>query len=186
MAFALHGERVVLRDWRDSDLPAWVAMSADPEVMRFFNATLSEDEARATMDRIRARAASDGFCFWALEVPGVHDFAGFVGITRTPYETPFTPCVEVGWRLARSAWGKGYATEGAKLSLAYGFQTLQLDEIVSQAVETNYPSRAVMERIGMRQCIGEEFDHPLVPEGSPNRRHVLYRLSRTDWQRQQA
>ncbi|WP_269533324.1 GNAT family N-acetyltransferase [Chitinimonas sp. BJYL2] len=175
MAFELRGQRVIVRDWRDSDLPAWVAMNADPEVRRYFNGTLSEEQALGEAGRIRAHAEQHGFTFWALEIPGVADFAGFVGLLRTSYETPFTPCVEIGWRLSRATWGKGYASEAARLCLDYGFEQLGLDEIVAMTTVTNTPSRAVMERIGMTRNPADDFNHPFLEAGHPLQAHVLYR-----------
>lgn len=186
MAFEIRSGRVILRDWRDSDLPAWIAMNADPEVMRYFVSTVTPEQSTAEANRIRARSAVDGFTFWALEIPGVTDFAGFVGLIRTGYETPFTPCVEVGWRLAKAYWGKGYASEAAQLALAYGFETLGLDEIVSMTTLTNLPSQKVMQRIGMHRDVADDFGHPRVPADHPLHPHLLYRLKRDEWLAQQA
>ncbi|QNM94979.1 GNAT family N-acetyltransferase [Chitinimonas koreensis] len=181
MAFELRGERVILRDWRDEDLDAWAAMNADPEVRRYFPDLLSAQESREAADRLRAHAEREGFTFWALEIPGVADFAGFVGLLRTSFEAHFTPCVEIGWRLASSCWGRGYATEAARLSLDHGFGTLGLEQIVALAVMDNRPSHAVMERIGMRRDPAADFDHPRLPAGHPLQRHLLYRIDRADW-----
>ena len=178
MSLELRSQRLILRDWRDSDLPAWIAMNADPDVRRYFPSVLSEEQALGEAERIRAHGEREGFTFWALEIPGVTEFAGFVGLLRTSFEAHFTPCVEIGWRLAPACWGKGYATEAARLALDYGFGALQLDEIVALAVMDNLPSHAVMERIGMVRNVADDFDHPRIPEGHPLRRHLLYRIQR--------
>lgn len=116
-----------------------------------------------------------GFGLWALEVPGVSPFAGFVGLSVPRFEAHFTPAVEIGWRLAAEYWGRGYATEGARAVLAYGFETLRLDEIVAFTTSTNPASQRVTEKIGMRRDEADDFDHPLLPAESPLRPHVLYR-----------
>ena len=130
--------------------------------------------------RIRAHFARHGFGFWAVEVPGVAEFIGLVGLAVPRFEAHFTPCVEIGWRLARAHWGRGYATEAARAALDFGFRDLNLDEIVAFTVPTNRRSRAVMERIGMTRSAADDFDHPAIPEGHPLRRHVLYRARRPD------
>lgn len=172
----LRTERLILRPWRDEDLAPFAAMNADPEVMRHFPATLSRAESDAMVGRVRDAFAVRGFGSWAVEVPGVTPFAGFIGLAVPRFEAHFTPCVEVGWRLSQACWGKGYATEGARASLTFGFGTLKLPEIVSFTVVGNQPSRRVMERLGMQRDPTDDFDHPSIAEGHPMRRHVLYRL----------
>lgn len=174
----LVGARVVLRAWRPDDRPAFAAINADPAVMEHFPAPLDRAASDALADRIAEHVAARGFGLWALEVPGVHAFAGFVGLAVPRFEAPFTPCVEVGWRLARGAWGHGYATEAARLAVDDGFARLGLAEVVSFTVPANARSRAVMERLGMAHDPADDFDHPLLPPGHPLRRHVLYRLAR--------
>jgi len=121
-----------------------------------------------------------GFGLWAVEITGFAPFAGFVGLNVPRFESHFTPCVEIGWRLSREFWHRGYATEGARAALTFGFDTLGLNEIVSFTAPSNAASRRVMEKIGMRRNPDDDFDHPLVPEGHPIRRHVLYRALRND------
>ena len=128
--------------------------------------------------RIREHFDRHGYGLWAVEVPGVADFIGFVGLAVPRFESHFTPCVEIGWRLAREHWGRGYATEAAHAALEFGFLDLALNEIVSFTATTNRRSRAVMERIGMTRSPDDDFDHPSLPEGHPLRRHVLYRAGR--------
>jgi ribosomal-protein-alanine N-acetyltransferase len=173
----LSGGRVYLRRWRDEDREAFAAVNADPRVMDFFRGRLSRAESDAMIDGIEKHFDEHGFGLWAVEVPGVAPFIGFTGLSHARFKAQFTPCVEVGWRLAYEHWGRGYATEAARLALGHGFGTLGLAEIVSYTSATNIRSRAVMERLGMRRDPNEDFDYPTLPEGHPLRRHVLYRLA---------
>ena len=173
----LRGERVLLRGWRASDLEPFAALNADPHVMEHYPAALTRAESDAfVLERAVPAFAERGFGPWAVEVPGVAPFIGYVGLLAPTFEAPITPCVEIGWRLAFLAWGYGYATEAARLAITYGFTEGGLDEIVSFTVPANRRSVAVMERLGMRA--DGEFDHPRLPPGHPLRRHVLYRLAR--------
>jgi len=172
----LSGDRVRLRRWRDEDRAPFAAMNADPRVMEFFPRTLERTESDALVDRIEAHFGRYDFGLWAVEVPGVAPFIGFTGLHFAQFSAPFTPCVEIGWRLAYGYWGYGYATEAARLALAHGFSALALAEIVSFTSVTHLRSRAVMERLGMRRDPADDFDRPALPEGHPLRRHVLYRL----------
>jgi RimJ/RimL family protein N-acetyltransferase len=178
----LRTERLALRPWRDVDREPFAAMNADPEVVRYLPGPLTRAESDALVDRIEGHFAEHGFGLWAAEVVDSGDFVGFVGFLIPTFDAPFVPAVEVGWRLARSAWGLGYATEGARRVLAFGFDELDLDEVVSFTVPANRPSRAVMERLGMTHDRDGDFDHPRLPPDSPLRHHVLYRLTRTDWE----
>jgi RimJ/RimL family protein N-acetyltransferase len=172
----LSGDRLRLRPWRDEDREAFATMNADARVMEFFRARLSRAESDAMVDYIQKQFREYGFGLWAIEVPGVAPFIGFAGLAVPSFSAPFTPCVEIGWRLARERWGCGYATEAARLALGYGFGTHAVPEVVSYTSVTNRRSRAVMERLGMRHHPAEDFDHPSILEGHPLRRHVLYRL----------
>ena len=171
MAVSLRTSRLLLRPWHDADIAAFVEMSGDPLVMEHL---LPAREDWVT----RARAHWDEHAFgqWVVELPGVAYFIGVVGLGVVAYEAPFTPAVEVAWRLARPYLGQGYATEAAKAALDYGFGKLGLSEIVALTVPANRRSRRVMEHLGMTRSPGDDFDHPRVPEG-PLKRHVLYRLS---------
>lgn len=175
----LSGERVILRPWRDEDRAPFAAMSADPRVMEFFPKLLSRTESDTSVDNIQAHFATHGFGLWAVEVPGIAPFIGFTGLAVPRFATAFTPCVETAWRLAVEHWGKGYATEAARLALVYGFETAGLAEIVSFTTVANLRSRAVMERLGMQRHPADDFDHPSLPDGHPLRRHVLYRIAST-------
>lgn len=170
--------RLILRRWRPEDLEPFAALNADPVVMEHFPSTLSREESDAFARRIEDHFDRYGFGLWALEIPGVAPFAGFVGLSVPGFEAHFTPCVEIGWRLAAGSWGKGYATEAARAVLAFGFERLSLAEIVSFTAPANERSRRVMERIGMTRNPADDFDHPRLPEGHPLRRHVLYRVAR--------
>jgi RimJ/RimL family protein N-acetyltransferase len=172
-------DRLRLRPWRPSDLAPFAAINADPRVMEFFPKRLDRSESDAVAARIGEHFERHGFGPWAIEVPNSADFIGFVGLSVPRFEAHFTPCVEVGWRLAYDHWGRGYATEAARAVVEFGFRRLGLDEIVSFAVPANKRSRRVMERLGMTHRPEEDFDHPMIPEGHPLRRHVLYRLART-------
>ena len=168
-------ERLILRRWRPADWRPFAALNADVRVMEYFPGVFSRAESDALARRIDEHFDRHGFGLWAVEVPGVTAFAGFVGLSIPGFAAHFTPCVEVGWRLAEEYWGRGYATEGARAALAFGFRELGLREIVSFTVPENFRSRRVMEKIGMTHDPADDFDHPGVP-GRP--RHVLYRLAR--------
>jgi RimJ/RimL family protein N-acetyltransferase len=170
-----------LRPWRDSDLDPFADLNADPVTMEFFPATLVRAESDTLAGRLGGAIEQQGFGLWAAEVPGVADFIGCIGLSVPAYETPFTPCVEIGWRLHRAHWGRGFATEGARAAIRDGFDRLGLTSIVSFTTVGNVRSRRVMEKLGMRRRAEEDFDHPRVPEGHPLRRHVLYRLAREDF-----
>ncbi len=174
----LHTERLVLREWRDADLDPFAALNADPEVMRFMPKLLSRDECAARIQSFRDHFRDHGFGLWAVEVRGLAPFVGFVGLNIPRFEAPFMPSVEIGWRLAHEAWGNGFATEAARAVIAFGFNELALQEILSYTVPENVRSRRVMERLGMRHDPAGDFDHPLLAEGHPLRKHVLYRLPR--------
>jgi RimJ/RimL family protein N-acetyltransferase len=173
----LRTERLLLRPWRPSDRVPFAALNADPRVMEHFPAPLSASESDALAARIDAGLRGRGFGLWALEVPGVTPFAGFVGLSVPGFTAHFTPCVEVGWRLAAEHWGRGYAPEAARAAVAHGFGVLGLAEIVSFTIPANLNSRRVMEKIGMTRDPADDFDHPGFPEGHRVRRHVLYRIA---------
>jgi RimJ/RimL family protein N-acetyltransferase len=152
-------------------------------VRRHFPSVHTPEQAQAEAGRIREALLQRGWGCWALEIPGVLPFAGFVGLMVQAFEAPFTPCVEIGWRLPQAAWGGGYATEAARAAAQFAFDHLGLDEIVSMTTPSNTPSQRVMQRLGMRRDPGDDFDHPRVPEGHALRRHVLYRLDRASFRR---
>ena len=171
-------ERLHLRPWRAADREPFARLNADARVMEHYASVLSREESDALAERIERHFEKQGYSLWAVEIPGVVPFAGFVGLSIPRFEAHFTPCVEIGWRLAREHWGQGYATEGARCVLEFGFGALRLAEIVSYTVPGNLRSRRVMEKLGMLRNPEDDFDHPLLSEGHRLRRHVLYRLKR--------
>ena len=170
--------RLRLRRWLPTDLEPFAAMNADPRVAEFLPTPLSREGSDALVARVEAHHDQHGFGLWAVEIPGVTPFAGFIGLSTHRFEAHFQPCVEIGWRLSPDTWGKGYATEGARAALDYGFRAVGLREILSWTVPANVRSRRVMEKLGMTRDPKDDFDHPLLPEGHPLRRHVLYRIRR--------
>jgi len=174
----LETARLLLRGWRASDREPFAEMNADPLVMRYFPATLKAAETDALLERIRDHWERRGFGLWAASLKGADEFAGYIGLWAPAFEAPFTPCVEIGWRLAARFWNRGLATEGAAAVLRFAFERLGMDEVVSFTTLGNLPSRRVMEKIGMLRDPAEDFDHPRIPEGHPLRRHVLYRARR--------
>ncbi|MFF5333874.1 GNAT family N-acetyltransferase [Streptomyces sp. NPDC013181] len=172
----LHTDRLVLRGWCASDLEPWAAMNADPEVREHLGELLTREESDASVALFRTEFAQRGFGWWAVEVRATGEFIGFAGLDQVDEGMPFTG-VEIGWRLARPAWGKGYATEAALKVLAHGFDVLALPEILAVTTATNHRSQAVMRRIGMTRNPDDDFDDPAAPAG-PLRPHVLYRMAR--------
>jgi len=173
--------RLCLRQWRDADYAPFAALNADAEVMRYFPALLTRAESDGLAARCREKIDTLGWGFWACERKADGAFIGFVGLNVPATTLPFSPCVEIGWRLAREAWGQGFATEGARAALAVGFEQIRQEEIVSFTALANQRSRAVMERLGMHED-AIPFEHPALPEGHPLRLHRLYRLSRDKWE----
>ena len=174
----LRTDRLLLRPWREADREPFAALNADARVMEYMPSVLSSERSDALAAELSVEIEERGFGLWAIEIPGVAEFAGFAGLHVPTFEAPFTPCVEIGWRLAHDLWGRGYATEAARAVVRDGFERLGLAEILSWTVPANLRSRRVMEKIGMRRSPGDDFDHPRVPEGHPLRRHVVYRLGR--------
>jgi RimJ/RimL family protein N-acetyltransferase len=172
----LRTPRLVLRRWREADKPGFAALNADPAVMEFLGPPLRREVSDEWVDRIEAGLTSKGLGLWAVQVTDGPPFVGFVGLNIPAFETPFTPCVEVGWRLARQAWGHGYATEAARAALADGFGRLGLAEIVSFTSALNVRSQRVMQRLGMTRAPADDFDHPRLAADDPLRPHVLYRV----------
>jgi RimJ/RimL family protein N-acetyltransferase len=179
----LETPRLYLRRWRDDDRAPFAALNADPVVMEHFPAPLSSAESDALVARIEAGLDERGWGLWAAEIRESGAFIGFIGLNPATFDAPFSPAVEVGWRLVREHWGEGYATEGARAAVEFGFVDLELEEIVSFTTHGNKRSRHVMERLGMRRDPADDFDNPNVPPGHPIRPHVLYRLDRESWAR---
>lgn len=173
----LETPRLLLRQWRDSDREPFAALNDDPAVMEFFPARIPRVASDESVEAARRVLAERGWGNWALELRETGEFIGFTGISVPKRVLPFSPCVEVGWRLAKAHWGKGYATEAALASVKAGFEQVGLEEIVSFTALANLRSRAVMERIGMKNA-HQDFEHPGVPEGHPLRMHCLYRIAK--------
>lgn len=172
----LQGARVTLRQWEERDRARFAQLNADPVAMEFFPSLLSRAESDALLDRLHAYIGERGWGFWCLELDG--QCAGFTGLNVPNYDAPFMPAIEIGWRMLPQYWGRGLATEAARLALAYGFEVLEAPEIVAFTAPSNVRSRAVMERLGMRRDHAADFDHPRIAAGHPLRRHVLYRVRR--------
>ena len=174
-------ERLTLRPWCQEDLEPFAALNADSRVMECFPSVLSRQESEQMMKRMQAKIEEQGWGLWAVSIPGVSNFIGFIGLSEPSFNAHFTPTVEVGWRLAYDFWEKGYATEGALKALEYGFETLNLKEIVSFTTTQNHRSIKVMKKIGLHHDPVDDFDHPKLAENHPLKRHVLYRLNRQEW-----
>jgi len=170
--------RLILRDWQPSDHGVYVAMNADLEVMEFFPSLLTREQTLAQISHITMAIAENGYGFFAVERKDTHQFIGFAGLNYVKFESDFTPCTEIGWRLSRENWGFGFATEAAKACLEFGFDKLNLNTIYAFTALNNARSENVMKKIGMQKQ--GTFDHPLVPADSPVRRHLLYKINRDE------
>jgi RimJ/RimL family protein N-acetyltransferase len=177
----LRTERLVLRRWRKADFEPFAVLNADPEVMRYFPSSLPREESDALAEREQSRIVERGWGLWAVELIQSKAFIGFIGLAEPRFEAHFTPAVEVGWRLARQHWGSGYAPEGARAAIAFGFDHLGLEEVVSFTTVGNVRSRRVMERLGMTRDPADDFEHPLLPRDHPLRPFVLYRVRREEF-----
>lgn len=177
--------RLALVRWHDRHRAPFAEMNGDPEVMRYFPALLTTEQTNSVVDTWRAQFAEEGWSNWAVELHGTGEFVGFIGLSVPRRQLPCSPCTEIGWRLKRSAWGHGYATEGAKECLRVGFERLGLEEIVSFTTLTNLASIAVMQRIGMTNT-NQDFEHPAVPAGNSLRPHCVYKITRAQWQERDA
>jgi RimJ/RimL family protein N-acetyltransferase len=173
---ALRTPRLLLREWRDGDAEHFAAMAADPDVMEFLRPIPDRAASDAWISRMRTLYDRNGFAYLPVELPGEAGFIGAIGLDRVPFEAHFTPAVEIGWRLARAYWGKGYAFEAARALIDDGFGRLGLDEIVAYTVPANKRSWRVMERLAMTCDPADDFDHPRFPEGHKLRRNLLYRI----------
>ena len=174
-------ERLILRRWRHSDLAPFSRLNLDPRAMEFMPGVLSPAESNRLADRIEAHFLGHGFGLCAVESRHTHCFLGFIGLSVPGFQAKFTPCVEIGWRLSPEHWGQGLATEGSREMVRYAFEVVGLDALVSFTAPGNLKSRRVMEKLAMTRDPAEDFDHPLLPERHPLRRHVLYRLRRSEF-----
>lgn len=180
--FELETSRLKLRQWRKSDWPAFAKLNADSKVMRYYPFTLTAEESNALAEKFTSLIAGRGWGFWAVEVKNIHDFIGFVGLHETTYALPVTPCVEIGWRLAKEHWGNGYATEAGWAVLKLAFEKLGLTVVYSFTSVANRRSRAVMQRLNMINT-NNNFKHPMLQEGHPFSEHVLYKIELHNWKK---
>ena len=167
-------DRLILKNYTDQEREPFYLINSDPEVMRYFPSVLTREESNAMLERLRNGINDRGYGFWGAFID--NELIGMIGINPIPFDAHFTPAVEVGWRLAKKHWGKGYATEGAIAALDFGFNELKLDEIIAITTVNNLPSQKVMHRLGMTHDSKDDFDHPKLDINHPLRRHVLYRL----------
>lgn len=185
----LKTQRLLLRQWQESDLEPFAKLNADSRVREYFPGLLSRGESDASVKRMAEHIERCGWGFWAVALVQTGEFIGFIGLEEVYFQASFNaqePAVEIGWRLAFDHWGKGYATEGAKAALSYGFEEVHLKEVVAFTAEHNQRSRRVMEKIGMHHDPHDDFEHPKVPEGHWLRKHVLYRATESDWKKSRA
>ena len=178
---SLRTNRLLLRRWTDRDRAPFADINADPEVMRYRLAPLSRHESDKLIEEIEACFHQNGFGLWAVERSDDGRLLGFTGLAVSDFDAPFCPAIDIGWRLARDAWGHGFATEAALASLDFAFNELRLTEVVAHTTSVNEPSQAVMRRIGMTHDPADDFDGPWYPAGHPLRRFVLYRIKAPDW-----
>lgn len=178
MAFTIETERLTLRQWMEEDKAPFAALNACPETMKHFPRTFSKEESDAFVEKTIKIIDDKGYGLFAVENFDTEEFLGFVGLNEPTFDAPFTPCVEIGWRLHKDHWGKGFATEAAKAVLALAFERLNIPEIVSFTSPLNEASIKVMEKIGMTRDESSDFDHPNVEDGSPLKKHVLYRIKK--------
>ena len=179
-AIELVTSRLRLRQWCESDREPFAAMNADPAVMEFFPSLLPRQSSDASIELWQSQFRSQGWSNWAVEALESGQFVGFIGLSVPRRVLPFSPCVEIGWRLAKACWGRGFATEGGRAVLQVAFNRIGLSEVVSFTSLGNLRSRAVMERLGLRNTLSD-FEHPGVPEGHALRPHCLYRITRGQW-----
>ena len=171
----------MLRQWIEEDLPIFAALNSDPEIMKYFPALLSREESDAMATKCKSLIEERGWGVWAVELKSSNEFIGFVGLHTPKPNIPFSPCVEIAWRLHKKFWGNGYATEAAQQALSHAFNSLNLKEVVSFTTISNLRSRAVMERLGLTNTY-RNFEHPDVPKGHPLSEHVLYKITKSEWQ----
>lgn len=177
----LKTKRLILRNWKKSDLLPFFQLNADSRVMEFYAKTLSRKESDALAEQIQRNATKYPYGFWAVEVPGISSFIGYIGLNYWDLQMDFSPCVDIGWRIAFPYWGFGYALEGAQEVLRYGFENIELDEIVSMATIGNFRSQRLMKRLAMEHDPKENFHHPKLLKRDPLSMRVLYRLSKQNW-----
>lgn len=178
---SLTTKRLILRQWKDSDLPLFAKMNADARVMEYFPSVLSREESDSLAEKIQKELIEKEYGLWAVEVSGVAPFVGFVGLHYQDFPAAFTPCIEIGWRLTHEHWGKGYALEAAEKVVDYAFNILRLEEIVSFTTSNNKRSWNLMEKLGMTHNPEDDFYHTKIPKDHPMAFHVLYKLKNPNY-----
>jgi 3-dehydroquinate dehydratase / shikimate dehydrogenase len=173
-------ERLILRQWRQSDLEPFAELNADPRVREFFLGVLSREESNREVIELSRHIDNSGWGFWAVSLRQTDEFIGCIGLDEVYFKMSFSPAIDIGWRLAYNHWGKGYATEGAMAALRYGFDVINLQAIVAYTAVQNMLSRHVMDKIGMCRDPHGDFDHPDFPDDHKHKRHVLYRINSRD------
>ncbi len=168
--------RLLLRGWRDEDVEPWIAMNADPRVSEFLGKPYGRDRSVSQASEMRERLEARGYGWWVVQARGGPSFVGAICLQEVPFEAPFTPAYEVGWRFRAESWGRGYATEGARGALDFAFESLHWEEVVAFTAASNLRSARVMQRLGMTHDPRDDFEHPRLEPGHPLRRHVLYRI----------
>ncbi len=179
MNYLFKSKRLGFRPWTTDDLPAMAAINADPEVMRYFPKNPDLEETRGFIERMHSEYNEKGYCYFATDDLQTQKMIGFIGLFEQTFEAEFTPCVDIGWRLSKAEWGKGFATEGAKTCLEYGFSSLGLDEIVAVCPTINTPSENVMKKVGMQKQL--VFDHPNLDDYPRIQKCYMYSISKTIW-----
>lgn len=174
--YEIETEKLRLRQWKDSDYKAFAKMNSDKDVMKHFPNILTQNQSNELADKCRFLISIQGWGFWAVEEKSTKEFIGFVGLNKPGYDLPFNPCVEIGWRLDKKYWGKGYATQAAKAVLNFAFEELKLEEVYAFTSVLNKKSYLVMERIGMKNT-NNNFFHPLFPKNHKLQEHYLYKIS---------
>lgn len=185
MKVMVETSRLILRQWKSEDALPFYHLNSDAEVMRYFPQCLSREQSDAVIKRLTDMIDEKDWGFWAAERKDNGEFIGFVGLLAQSEqsEIPFTPFVEIGWRLSRANWGAGFASEAALGALSYAFCQIGVEAVYAFTALDNQPSRKVMERIGM-QNTGRDFNHPKLESGHPLQRHCLYRISLNEWKKQ--
>lgn len=181
MALIIETERLYLRTWEPDDAQDYFRFNQDPKVIEFLRGPMTLEEVNQFMTDKNQQQEKRGFSLWATELKATHEFIGYIGLNYTDWEAAFTPAVEIGWRLGSQYWGNGYATEGAKAALQFGFNIIGLNEIVSFTVPMNHRSIRVMEQIGLRRDSQNDFRHPKLPLDHRLSWHILYRLKKVDY-----
>ena len=174
--YLFKSERLGFRTWSNNDLEPMTSINSDAEVMQFFPKTQTQDDTANFIKRMQKSYAENGFCYFAVELLSTGEFIGFIGLSIQTFEADFTPITDIGWRLSKNTWGKGFATEGAKRCLTYAFDNLKLDKVLSTSPIINTPSINIMEKIGMLKV--KEFEHPLLLNNEKLKKCVLYRIDR--------